>query len=861
MQEEIFRELELGATVITVNARLARSYAREFHARESEPARTVWRPPDILPLDAFLDRAWNQCVWRGAADGLTLLGPLQEQLVWEQVIRASPAGETLLRIPETAQNAVQTWRLLQAYRLPVDGRFEAADDWAAFAGWARDFEHRCRANQWLDPARLSDNIARRVVAGEIPRPARLYLGGFDQVTPQQSDLFAALGAPVRIEPARYQPAVMFSRLEDASAEIRAAALWARRLLEQDAGTEIGIIVPDLSSSRAKVERIFREVLDPAGSLPDSERSFHVSLGPALSETPSIHAALLMLQFAMGGLALPAAGMLLRSPFLAGFDSEWTRRGLLDARLRRKGVWDVDVSRLREDASACAGLQQVLARVAKLVKALPDEQRPSEWARDFARLLEALGWPGDRALSSREYQILEAWRELLSDIAALDLATARVTHGQALDRVREAAASTAFQVKNEGAPVQIMGLLEASGLNFDHLWIMGLQDEALPSPAAPNPFLPVSLQREHKLPHSSAERELEFAKELIGRLLASAPDVVASYPASDGDRAFTPSPLLAGPWQPPALATNLTSEWIVRMRADAAFEELVDHLAPPTDAGADQRGGASLFKDMAACPFRAFAKHRLAARPLEESMPGLSYRDRGNTVHRALQVIWTELHSHAHLMEQSPEQLRSLISRAAREAVECIPHAIGRSLEQRRLEKLLWGWLEIEKSRDPFIVHAVEADRLVTIGGLEVKTRADRVDELASGRDLILDYKTGQLKSSAWDTDRPGEPQLPLYCATSERPIAGAAFAQIRVGELAFQGLAEIGAALPAMKKMRIEVPLPFSQQIGRWHNALKRLAENFRAGGAEVDPKDHDTCEHCGLWALCRIREFPNGGR
>ena len=63
--------------------------------------------------------------------------------------------------------------------------------------------------------------------------------------------------------------------------------------------------------------------------------------------------------------------------------------------------------------------------------------------------------------------------------------------------------------------------------------MGLHDEALPAPANPNPFLPTSLQRQHRLPHSSAERELEFASTLMDRLLASAPDVVLSYPAIGG----------------------------------------------------------------------------------------------------------------------------------------------------------------------------------------------------------------------------------------------------------------------------------------------------------------------------------------
>src|SRR5271155_5428285 len=169
MHEEIFPDLARGATLITVNTRLARAAARAFHARERERGNAVWRPPDILPLDAFLGRCWTECVWRGAGRGLTLLTALQEQVLWEQIIRASPSGESLLRIPETARRAADTWRLVQSYRLPIDARFEAADDWSAFAGWAREFEERCRANRWMGQARLSDMVARRFNEGELQR--------------------------------------------------------------------------------------------------------------------------------------------------------------------------------------------------------------------------------------------------------------------------------------------------------------------------------------------------------------------------------------------------------------------------------------------------------------------------------------------------------------------------------------------------------------------------------------------------------------------------------------------------------------------------------------------------------------------
>lgn len=846
MHEEIFRRLARGGTLITANARLARFFAREFHISQKDHGLAVWRPADVLPLDSFLDRCWTDCVWRGAARGLTLLSAIQEKMLWEQVVRASPAGETLLRIPETASSAAATWRLVQAYRLAIDGRFEAAEDWAAFAGWSRDFEKRCRANHCLDQSRLSDFIADRFRDGTLQRPEHLYLAGFDEITPQQTDLFAALGDPVRIEQPRNTPALSFSRFDDAPAEIDAAAARARDLLEADRETQIGIIVPDLPKLRTKIDRAFRDL---------GENAFHISLGAALAETPFVHAALLILQFGFSGLPLPSAGVLLRSPFTGGFDGEWTRRGLLDARLRKKGVWDLDLSRLREEASACPDLDRRLARVKKLVDRFPAAQRPSEWCRDFARLLDAFGWPGDRALASRENQIVEAWRDLLSDVATLDVTMPAISYDVALSRLRQIAAERTFQVENEGASIQILGLLEATGLSFDHLWIMGLHDEALPFAATPNPFLPISMQREYGVPHSSSDGEMHFAERLIGRLLSSAPDVVLSYPASEGDRAFNPCPLISGTWQSLPRVETAAESWILRMRAQASLEELSGDVAPELETGSEQRGGASIFKDMAACPFRAFARHRLSARPLEDTMPGLSYRDRGNTVHRSLQVIWNELQSHERLMKLSYEELHDLISRAAVAGAGGI-HSIGRDLEQRRLEKLLAEWLQKEKTREPFTVSAVEADRLATIGGLQVKTRADRVDQLPSGREIILDYKTGQLSSKAWESDRPDEPQLPLYCATSEQPIAAAAFAHIRVGELWFQGLSEPEAGLPGMKKMRNDEP-SFQREIARWREVLARLALDFRGGRADVDPKDK-ACDHCGLWGLCRIREFQD---
>ena len=850
MHEGSFRAIESGATVITASRRLARVLTQQFHARQREQGRSVWNTPDILPLDAFLRRSWSNHVWRGEPCG-TLLDPLQEQVVWEQVIRESPAGDSLLRLPETAQHAMDAWQLMQAYRLPLDGRFEASDDWAAFAAWSRAFRKRCSASNWLEAARLPD-----VVAG-LSNPAQLLLAGFDELTPQQSDLFGALGAKADGESSGYPSEPERWILRDSTEEARAAAAWARRLLEQNPSAQIGIIVPNLTSVRAKVERIFRESLDPGSTFDDHERSFHVSLGPALDRYPVIRAGLLMLEFASGSLTLPRAGMLLRSPFLGGAGTEFTKRAQLDAKLRRDGLWDITPVLLRDRAEKCPQLERLLRKFEKRRRQLVQEQFPSQWSREFSELLGVLGWPGDRTLSSREYQVMGKWHDLLASLASLDAVLPPISLTRALSRLEELATALSFQVENEGAPIQIMGLLEASGLRFDHLWIMGLHDEALPAAANPNPFLPISLQRDHQLPHSSAERELEFALKLVQRLLASARNIVLSYPGTEADRALGPSPVVAGGRWLVAGESVLQTEWVRKMRSSVEIQELHDETAPPVVAESMQPGGASLFKDMAACPFRAFAKHRLGARPLEGTDLGVSKKDQGNAAHKTMALLWGELGSLTKLMELTAGEISELISRCVASAIQQLGSGIGHGLERRRLERLLPQWLDIERARDWFTVQATEQDRLVTLGGLQVRTRADRIDQLANGREIILDYKTGIVKSTGWDGDRPDEPQLPLYCASSDEPIAGAAFAVIRTGELLFRGGTEDGVSLPALKVMRSETPRSFGEQIEEWRRVLERLADNFRAGFAEVDPKQ-GACDLCGLRALCRIREFEN---
>ena len=103
-----------------------------------------------------------------------------------------------------------------------------------------------------------------------------------------------------------------------------------------------------------------------------------------------------------------------------------------------------------------------------------------------------------------------------------------------------------------------------------------------------------------------------------------------------------------------------------------------------------------------------------------------------------------------------------------------------------------------------------------------------------------------------------EPQVPLYCITSEIEVAAAALVQLRTGSVKVLGLGPAGV-LPDMKRMDAPRDSEIQDELRGWKDALEDLARRFQAGEAMVDPK-HKACEFCKLPSLCRIKELNHAG-
>jgi ATP-dependent helicase/nuclease subunit B len=897
---QLFARLALGlaggVTVVTPNRRLAQALSREFDAAQAAQGRSAWESADILPYAAFVERCFEDLLYSGLAAGLPiLLTPAQEQALWEDTIRASKLAETLLSASSAAAQCREAWQLAHAWRLmPRLKGATANEDAKAYLDWAARYERACarssRKTGYTDAARLPDAVIPLLAHPAVAKPKTLVRYGFDILTAQQRaflDALAALGIEVLAAgpagDARRNSRMAFTAERD---EMLACANWARARLEANLQARIGVVVPGLAQARSTVNRIFASVMQPDHSLPRVSKQklpFNISLGIALSQYPLVYDALLALQLAGREIEFNHASRLLRSPFLAGSEEEMAARARLDAVLRERAGTALTLEALlrlmhMHGAPRCPGLAERLSQFAEFRKAnLFGAKQPSEWARAISAALGLLGFPDKgRSLDSTEYQTLKKWHEIVAAFAALDAIAGRMGYADACRRLARMAADTLFQPEAAAVPVQILGVLESAGLEFDHLWVMGLTDEAWPIPVRPNPFIPIKLQREAGVPQADAAGSIELDRRITAGWLAAAAEVVFSYPLREGDRELSASPLIEAvpkvkfeDFDVPAC--DKLRQAIHRARRE---ERIADDKAPAlahlVAGAAPHSGGTGVFRDQAACPFRAFAAHRLGAEALETPQPGLSAMDRGTLVHAVLAAAWTALGGKAALDAISRDDLATLLVRCADGAIDRLrrwkPEALQRrfaELERSRLAALARDWLEFEKRRPAFEVVAVEEKRVVEFGGVAVNAKLDRMDKLGGGGYAILDYKTGAASVTAWLGTRPDEPQLPLYAIGSEKDIAAVAFARVKTGELEFKGIARDKDLLPGVKTIADQQRSPLAKAydswdsvVEGWRRELAALGRGFASGDARVDPKHgEDTCQFCGMQPLCRINE------
>lgn len=926
----LFKRLQAGYQLITGNSRLTRVLTGQYNQWRIDQGDQQWPSPDILAWNLWLDKQWESASLQGVAGtGKAVPNPRQLSNLWEAALQSPSVKHNLLRPESLANQLRDTRKLIREWGLDLnDPAWRGLDNenHSAFYTWNKAFESLCSADGWIAPEDRAALISAAIKQSSFEVSGPIDLLGFDEFNPQQADLLSAVqtcGTELSILTitARSGQARLW-KSTDSKTEMQTMARWVRHQFETDPDASIAVVVPDLQSRRQEVERYLQEVLMPTGATAgdmeadspgpngpgSSTKPWNISMGVPLARVPMIEAAFDILKLLDVRFEITDVGRVLGSPWLRGARQERNSRALLEKCLREKHPRQLKLSDVRYRSREirdknrnneelpleqhapqiwnCPELSKLLDRLAGFAGDSHGNRQASYWAESLDRLLAGLGWPltaqnnssGNTNSSaqqtdwrSEDWQALQAWRDALSELASLDATQAAMSLGAAIGQLKQICRDKIFQTKTATTSIQVLGLYEVNGLRFDHLWVLGLHNDNWPNSAKPNPFIPGQLQRAAGLPNSSPQRELEVARVITQRLLRTASDTVFSYPGLVDGENVSPSPLLksASPAEDSDIEIWQGETWLDLVAA-ADKPVIDDLLMPQTMTHGTARGGSSILKNQALCPFRAFASNRLGAEELETPADGISPSLHGSLLHSVLEHFWKETLTLQALLALNDDELAQRVHKHV-DAVVADEYGLNqrpafRVVEADRIFRLVMDYIELDKTREPFEVVGFEREILPDIQGQTIRLIVDRIDRLPSGDEVIIDYKTGKVDPKKWFSERPEDPQMPLYAITATGTPSGLAFAIIRDDGCLYKGVATEAGILPGLpvKDTASNHDLAAAGEdmtltIANWRAVIHRLMSEFLAGNATIDPKlGLSTCDstYCKLQSLCRVGEM-----
>ena len=875
---EIDAWLRRGRLVVTASERAARGIVSAFDRARLAEGLKAWNTPGIQDWNSFVRAAWRE----RTLDERLLLNTTQEQALWAGIAAADGRLATLLEGPRyrLAALAMEAHELLCGHAprfLRAAARSGWQNDAAAFSSWLSAFDEVCRAQNLLSPARLPLELLQQLQEGsasegEVDRPP-LLLAGFDRLLPAQRAVLDAWGEWQEAGRGETAATIRFYAARDDQAELAACARWCGRRLAANPRTRILVVTQDVATRRGQIERAFLNQLGAKGS-----QRFEFSLGIPLNRVVLPRTAHLLLRWLASPLAEHELDWLLSTGHAAVNARETAALQAHMRALRSRGQeqpsWTLQTftqtlaGRSQDNSPAGAWLERMTGVQFRLNEFARRPQTPLEWAELIPQLLQEAAWPGERRMSSSEFQAVRRWQQALETAGSLGFDGHRISWKDFLSTLERTLEETLFAPESHDAPIQIAGPAESAGLTADAVWFLGATEDAWPANGATHPLLPPEVQREARMPHATPQFDWDLAQSISARLLSSAPEVQFSYARQIEGVESRPSRLIV---QHAGSAQLMPTELIAAPGADPLTVSVEDFSRIPFPPGRIS-GGAGVLTAQSQCPFKAFAQARLGARSWEPARTGLTPAQRGQLLHDVLHAVWAGppegLRSHADLVALLDKRdlvgshVRRVFAAKLRPALRARMPQRYLELEQGRLIRLVTEWLEFEVARVPFEVLKTEAEHRVELAGLTFDLRLDRLDRLNDGSALVIDYKSGDVSPKSWELPRPADVQLPLYAGFAledDQELGGLVFAKLRAGDLGFTGCVGDPSAtlIPGLKSFSsLAKNALTAEKLMDWRDCIDRLACDFLAGRAEVDPRDYPkTCEQCGLQTLCRIEE------
>lgn len=801
MYEWLGDSLADSGTVVTANRRLVRVLRNSYAADQLAAGEKAWRSPVIFAWQDWLVHLSNAA--KDQVELPTRINTHQSQLLWERCLRKD-LGDSEAGVSSLVRMARDTWQRLADWRVSIAevARSAQNEDQRLFATVAGRYLGILQRENWVDEAGLGDLILTLITDQQIRFPGQHTFVGFDRQRPinlavQQAMQSAGVSVAVAVEVVHNEPYSLQS-FQNTTAELRSAGVWARRKLEDNPAARVAIIAGGLDSDADGISRRVREGVTPGWQHAHKSHfdAVNVSYGRRLADYPAVAVALSLLRWLVRDLPSTDVGLLLRSPLLG--TANVAGRSQLELRLRQipDRQWSPAMVgaelRGRDDSEDLSDWLAKLAALSKRRRTLPKQATPAEWAVLLHEVLQSFGWPGQGTLDSAGFQLVNRWRELLNEFARLGLVSATMPPSGAIARLDLMAAETVFQPESTTAMVQLMGALESSGAVFDAVWLTGLTTAGWPPAGTASALISRRLQEKHAMPDSTPADTMQYALDMLARLLGSSKEVVCSFAITEDDAEQTASDLLR---QFPSVPGKFVEDpgWYAAGLSANATLHMVEDSVPAVTPEENISGGAGTIQRQVNNPVAAFIQGRMGARPIYPQAIGVPALMRGNLIHDALYKLYIDLPSQENLSAWRGDDLSGRIDVAVNFAfsrheanTDAVLHQLL-LLERGRVSELLRQFVVVDAARDSFQIASVEGKFEFVAGHIRLPLRFDRIDTVSDNGIAILDYKTGAKKKLLNRKSEAQEIQLFVYAAATEAPVSALALVNVDSREISFDG--------------------------------------------------------------------------
>lgn len=511
---------------------------------------------------------------------------------------------------------------------------------------------------------------------------------------------------------------------------------------------------------------------------------------------------------------------------------------LERRVRRAGLreWHaLQSADLGDGPTLQALLQDVNAWRENLQRVRPLPQ----WLAALRGLLQATGqWPG-LASDAAGIKVIAALRldeDAQAEFQQLPQAARRLGLAEFTAWVNETLEAASFVPESPAEEqVVILPFNQLLGRPFAALVLPGCDEVRLaPAPEPPGTWT-AAQRRELGLPSREA---LEAEVRAGWRQALQTPLCDVLWRRSDE----TGEPLL-----PSALVQALQLEAAPHAGADPREAREIEARPTPRPLAVGQplavrQLSASAYEDLRRCPYRFFALRQLGLQEADEIDSELDKRDFGNWLHQVLRAFHESLRASGE--PPGPGRVRLLdaaaddVTRSQRlEAGEFLPFAAA----WPQVRDGYLAWLAEHEAREGAGFEQAESEHALQLGPVKLVGRIDRIDRLADGRAMVMDYKTEPRSTSLERVRQPGEDtQLAFYAALLDDDTLRAAY--VNVGE---RGQTET-VEQPAVVEARDLLVQGILDDLSR-----------IEGGALLAALGEGKVCDFCSARGLCR-RDFWN---